>query len=134
MTTQNPSGLPVESGYVPVNGLAMDYEIHGTGAGGQPLVLLHGTLSTISASLGKRLPKLAETRRMIAVEQQGHEFHAMYHSHPFWVMSTEARLSTRDTERRCLCLGYCQACSSRRAGISILSFRTCYPEFFEQWL
>ncbi len=35
-----------ETGYAPVNGLQMYYEVHGDG-GGRPLVLLHGNLSTI---------------------------------------------------------------------------------------
>ena len=69
MTTRNHASTPVESGYVPVNGLEMYYEIHGSG---RPLVLLHGNLSTIGTSFGKVLPKLASTRRIIAVEQQGH--------------------------------------------------------------
>jgi len=47
MTTQNQPGTPVESGYIPVNGLKMYYEIHGSG---RPLVLLHGNLSTIGTS------------------------------------------------------------------------------------
>ena len=64
-------GKPVESGYVPVNGLEMYYEVYGQG-GGQPLVLLHGNLSTIGTSFGKVIPILAATRRVIAVEQQGH--------------------------------------------------------------
>jgi len=69
VTTQHSPGMPIESGYVPVNGLEMYYEIYGTG---QPLVLLHGNLSTIGTSFGKVLPKLASTRRIIAVEKQGH--------------------------------------------------------------
>jgi pimeloyl-ACP methyl ester carboxylesterase len=69
MTTQNHASTPTESGYVPVNGLEMYYEIHGSG---RPLVLLHGNLSTIGTSFGKVLPKLSSTRRIIAVEQQGH--------------------------------------------------------------
>src|SRR5207247_4812873 len=69
MTTQNHPSTPVESGYVPVNGLEMYYEIHGSG---RPLVLLHGNLSAIGTSFGKVLPKLSSTRRIIAVEQQGH--------------------------------------------------------------
>ena len=69
MTTQNHANTPVESGYAPVNGLEMYYEIHGSG---QPLVLLHGNLSAIGTSFGKVLPQLAATRRIIAVEQQGH--------------------------------------------------------------
>ncbi len=55
--------------YAEVNGLEMYYEIHGTG---QPLVLLHGAFSAIGTSFGNVLPSLAETRRVIAVEQQAH--------------------------------------------------------------
>src|SRR2546425_2958972 len=55
--------------YASVNGLNMYYEIHGTG---RPLVLLHGALSAIDTSFGKVLPTLAETRQVIAVEQQAH--------------------------------------------------------------
>jgi pimeloyl-ACP methyl ester carboxylesterase len=69
MTTQNHASTLVERGYAPVNGLQMYYEIHGSG---QPLVLLHGNLSAIGTSFGKVLPQLASTRRIIAVEQQGH--------------------------------------------------------------
>jgi pimeloyl-ACP methyl ester carboxylesterase len=57
------------SDYAPVNGLEMYYEIHGTG---RPLVLLHGGPTTIDTSFGQVLPSLAKTRRVIAVEQQGH--------------------------------------------------------------
>jgi pimeloyl-ACP methyl ester carboxylesterase len=58
-----------KSSYARVNGLNMYYEIHGEG---QSLVLLHGNLSTISTSFGKVLPELSSTRRIIAIEQQGH--------------------------------------------------------------
>jgi pimeloyl-ACP methyl ester carboxylesterase len=92
MTTQNQPGTPVEHGYVPVNGLKMYYEIHGSG---RPLVLLHGNLSTIGTSFGKVLPKLASTRRMIAVEQQGHG-HTADLDRPFslehWAEDTTALL------------------------------------------
>jgi pimeloyl-ACP methyl ester carboxylesterase len=57
------------SGYAPVNGLDMYYEIHGSG---RPLVLLHGALSAIGTSFGKVLLSLAETRQVIAVELQAH--------------------------------------------------------------
>jgi pimeloyl-ACP methyl ester carboxylesterase len=58
------------SGYAPVNGLQMYYEIHGDG---HPLVMLHGGLETIDFSLGGGLlPSLAESHQVIAVEQQGH--------------------------------------------------------------
>ena len=60
---------PTHSGYAPVNGLHMYYEIHGTG---RPLVLLHGAFSAIGTSVGKILPALAATRQVIAVELQGH--------------------------------------------------------------
>ena len=52
-----------------VNGLEMYYEVQGAG---RPLVLLHGALSTIETSFAKVLPLLAETREVIAVEQQAH--------------------------------------------------------------
>ena len=58
-----------QTGYVPVNGLNMYYEIHGTG---QPLVLLHGAFSAIGTSFGKVLPQLAKTRQVVAFELQGH--------------------------------------------------------------
>lgn len=60
---------PVRTGYAPVNGLKMYYEIHGTG---QPLVLLHGAFSAIGTSFGKLLPSLAQTRQIIAFELQAH--------------------------------------------------------------
>ena len=92
MTTQNHPSTPVESGYVPVNGLEMYYEIHGSG---QPLVLLHGNLSTIGTSFGKVLPELSSTRRIIAVEQQGHG-HTADIDRPFsleqWAQDTIALL------------------------------------------
>ena len=59
----------VKSGYAPVNGLNMYYEIRGSGA---PLLLLHGGGSTIETSFGNVLELLAKNRQVIAVEQQGH--------------------------------------------------------------
>ena len=53
----------VRSGYAPVNGLEMYYEIHGSTSGkSPPLVLLHGGGSTIETSFGKVLPSFAKTR------------------------------------------------------------------------
>jgi pimeloyl-ACP methyl ester carboxylesterase len=58
----------VETGYAPVNGLQMYYEIHGQG---EPMVLLHGAYGTISL-WGPILASLGQQRRVIAVELQGH--------------------------------------------------------------
>jgi pimeloyl-ACP methyl ester carboxylesterase len=49
----------------------MYYEVHGR-TEGVPLVLLHGGGSTIEVTFSKVLPVLAGTRRVIAVEEQGH--------------------------------------------------------------
>jgi pimeloyl-ACP methyl ester carboxylesterase len=57
------------SGYAPVNGLKMYYEIYGTG---MPLVLIHGGGSTLSTTFGRVLPELAKSNRVIAVEMQAH--------------------------------------------------------------
>jgi pimeloyl-ACP methyl ester carboxylesterase len=61
----------LDSGHAPVNGIQMYYEIHGR-PDGIPLVLLHGGGSTIEVTFGKVLPIFAESRRVIAVEEQGH--------------------------------------------------------------
>jgi pimeloyl-ACP methyl ester carboxylesterase len=63
------SKTPARTGYAPVNGLKMYYEIHGTG---QPLVLLHGAFSAIGTSFGALLPELAKTRQVIAFDLQAH--------------------------------------------------------------
>lgn len=57
------------SGYAPVNGIRMYYEIHGIG---KPLVLIHGGGSTIQTSFGKIIPELSGTFQVIAVELQAH--------------------------------------------------------------
>jgi pimeloyl-ACP methyl ester carboxylesterase len=59
------------TGYAPINGLEMYYEIHGP-ATARPLVLLHGAFSATGTSFGAVLPSLAETRQVISVEQQAH--------------------------------------------------------------
>jgi pimeloyl-ACP methyl ester carboxylesterase len=58
----------LQTGYAPVNGLKMYYEIHGTG---KPLIVIHGAYMTIEA-MGAIIPRLAESRQVIAVELQGH--------------------------------------------------------------
>lgn len=60
------------SGYAPVSGLQMYYEIHGRpSATAPPLLILHGALGTLDM-FGPLVPALAQTRQVIAVEQQGH--------------------------------------------------------------
>ncbi len=59
-----------KTGYAPVNGISMYYEIHGQGA--MPLVLIHGGGSTIQSSFRKLLPILAADNKIIAVELQAH--------------------------------------------------------------
>jgi pimeloyl-ACP methyl ester carboxylesterase len=59
-----------QTGYAPVNGLRMYYEIHGSG--GVPLLLLHGGLFNIDLQFGQLLPVLAATRQVIAADFQGH--------------------------------------------------------------
>ena len=58
----------MSSGYADVNGIKLYHEIYGQG---EPLVLIHGGLTTIGEMLGWVRP-LAKTRRVIAVEMQGH--------------------------------------------------------------
>jgi pimeloyl-ACP methyl ester carboxylesterase len=55
-------------GYAAVGGLEMYYESHGAG---DPLVLLHGGLSTVG-EFRRMVPAMATRRRVIAVERQGH--------------------------------------------------------------
>ncbi len=57
------------SGYAPVNGINMYYEIHGEG---KPLILIHGGGSTIQTTFGRVLPMLDEHHKVIAVELQAH--------------------------------------------------------------
>src|SRR5690349_18129226 len=57
------------SGYVPVNGLKVYYEVHGEG---RPIVLLHGAFMTIDMNWGQLIPELSKTRKVIAIELQGH--------------------------------------------------------------
>jgi pimeloyl-ACP methyl ester carboxylesterase len=59
---------PVSSGYVDVNGINLYHEIYGEG---EPLVLIHGGLTTIGEMRGW-VESLATTRQVIAVEMQGH--------------------------------------------------------------
>lgn len=62
---------PLESGHAPVNGIRMYYEVHGR-TDAVPLLLLHGGGSTIEVTFGRVLPVFARSRRVIAIEEQGH--------------------------------------------------------------
>jgi pimeloyl-ACP methyl ester carboxylesterase len=57
------------TGYAPVNGLKMYYEVHGSG---KPVVLLHGAFMTITNNWTGWIGELSKTRKVIAVEMQGH--------------------------------------------------------------
>jgi pimeloyl-ACP methyl ester carboxylesterase len=59
---------PSSLGFAAVNGIKIYHEIYGEG---EPLVLIHGGLTTIGQMQGWVRP-LAKTRRVIAVEMQGH--------------------------------------------------------------
>jgi pimeloyl-ACP methyl ester carboxylesterase len=65
---QDPVARPDTSGYVAANGVDYWFEIRGQG---EPLLLLHGGLMS-SGMFGPVLTKLAETRRVIGVDLQGH--------------------------------------------------------------
>jgi pimeloyl-ACP methyl ester carboxylesterase len=60
---------PYNSGYAPVNGIKVYYEIYGDG---KPLILLHGAFYTINMNWGELIPELSKTRKVIAIEMQGH--------------------------------------------------------------
>jgi pimeloyl-ACP methyl ester carboxylesterase len=57
------------TGYAPVNGLKMYYEVHGSG---EPVVLLHGAFMAISGDWNDWINELSKTRKVIAVDMQGH--------------------------------------------------------------
>lgn len=59
---------PGISGYADVNGIKLCHEVYGQG---EPLVLIHGGLTTIGEMQGWVQP-LTKTRQVIAVEMQGH--------------------------------------------------------------
>ncbi|MBB6128822.1 alpha/beta fold hydrolase [Mucilaginibacter lappiensis] len=60
---------PSGSGYIPVNGIKVYYEVYGEG---KPIVLLHGAFMTIEGNWGQLIPELSKTRKVIAIEMQGH--------------------------------------------------------------
>jgi pimeloyl-ACP methyl ester carboxylesterase len=72
MTESATPAIP-RTGYAPVNGLRMYYEIHGPDQkdGAVPVLLLHGAYMT-TGDFGSMLPGLAATRRVVVCDQQGH--------------------------------------------------------------
>ncbi|WP_143309197.1 alpha/beta fold hydrolase [Chitinophaga vietnamensis] len=60
---------PSSSGYVPVNGIKVYYEVYGEGS---PIVLLHGAFMTIQSNWGQLIPELSKSRKVIAIEMQSH--------------------------------------------------------------
>lgn len=63
------------SGYAPVDGLPVYYELHSEALGGgkTPIVLLHGgAMSIETAFAGDLIARFARIRPVIAIEQQGH--------------------------------------------------------------
>jgi pimeloyl-ACP methyl ester carboxylesterase len=60
---------PSSSGYAPVNGVKVYYEVYGEG---RPLILLHGAFYTIEMNWAQLIPELSKTRKVIAIELQGH--------------------------------------------------------------
>lgn len=60
---------PSVSGYAPVDGIKVYYEVYGKG---KPIVLLHGAFYTIGMNWADLIPELSKTRKVIALELQGH--------------------------------------------------------------
>ena len=67
-TLETKRSLDVTSGYAPVNGLQMYYEVHGDG---EPLVLIHGAYAPLSM-WGPVMAGLSQHHRVIAMDLQGH--------------------------------------------------------------
>lgn len=76
--TSQAQPTPADSGYAPVNGTQVYYKVYGQG---QPLVLLHGAFMTIDGNWGQLIPQLSKTRKIIALELQGHG-HTPYSDRP----------------------------------------------------
>jgi pimeloyl-ACP methyl ester carboxylesterase len=65
---EKPTTNAPKTGYAPVNGLKLYYEIHGAG---QPLILLHGGVGA-TEMFAPILPSLSSNRQIIAVDLQAH--------------------------------------------------------------
>lgn len=57
------------TGYAPIKEVKLYYEVHGSG---DPVVLLHGAFMTITTNWTGWIGELSKTRKVIAVEMQGH--------------------------------------------------------------
>ena len=68
-TAMSQNAKPTESGYADINGLKMYYEVYGQG---KPLVLLHGSFMNIPMNWSHFIPLLANNRKVIVAEMQGH--------------------------------------------------------------
>jgi pimeloyl-ACP methyl ester carboxylesterase len=68
-TISGQQNKPLTSGYAPVNGSKVYYEVYGEG---RPIVLLHGAFYTIEMNWRELIPELSKTRKVIALELQGH--------------------------------------------------------------
>lgn len=60
---------PSDTGYAPVNGLKMYYEVYGEG---KPIVLVHGSYMNIPLNWSQIIPLLARDRKVIVAEMQAH--------------------------------------------------------------
>ena len=71
--SQAPATATPRTGYAPVNGLRMYYEVHGPDGEdvGVPLLLLHGAYMT-TGDFGPLLPGLAAGRQVVVCDLQGH--------------------------------------------------------------
>ncbi len=67
-TNVNTKPAPARSGFAPVNGLKLYYEIYGAGS---PLIMLHGGLGAIDM-FGQVIPAMAEGRQIVGVDLQAH--------------------------------------------------------------
>ena len=71
MTPASAQSVPIsrpKTGYAPINGLQLYYEVQGKG---EPLVLLHGGLGA-GQMFAPILPELSRNHQVIAVDLQGH--------------------------------------------------------------
>jgi pimeloyl-ACP methyl ester carboxylesterase len=60
---------PSDKGYATANGTKVYYEVYGEG---KPIILLHGAFYTIEMNWAQIIPELSKSRKVIAIEFQGH--------------------------------------------------------------